>query len=117
MSVTILDKTDDVRKKYIRMICESYFQRFPKQARAIARFLKEVTSHDLRDGKWKGGDAYVKVRFPSPLFHSLRRGFAKANIFPNFGDDDADIRFVVNEYPDLFKKTTKAKKHHLPKFK
>lgn len=92
------------RNEFIDIVCTAYFRTCPNEAREMARFLKEVTSQDIRDGKWRSGNAMVTLRFPQNLFNSLRACFARANIFPLFGDDSADIRYVCSRYPDLFRK-------------
>jgi hypothetical protein len=98
---------DGSRHELIRIVCESYFRRCPREARMVARYLREITSQEIRDGKWSDGNTYVKIRFPSNLFHCLRSAFGHANMFPNFGDTEEDIRYLVREYPDMFKQRRK----------
>jgi len=83
-------------------ILEEWHRRDPRAAKEAIRFIREVTAQDIHSsGKYKdmgsedSADGHVKLRFPATLFWAIRR------IFPKWGDDDADIRTLVTDFPDL----------------
>jgi len=87
------------RKDIIKETCLAWIQKSPGEARLMAEYLKGVTKQQLRGGKWRRKDGgYLKVSVPADLFYSLRR------LLPDFADDDKDLRYLAEEFPDLMGK-------------
>jgi hypothetical protein len=85
------------RHEIYREVLEEWLRRSPGQARETIRYIKEVTAQDVRDGKWQATDAgaQLQIRFPSDLFFLLRA------CIPGWGDDNADLKEFLREFPDL----------------
>jgi hypothetical protein len=88
---------------------------FHEKDRARNDLIKEVVMawyqvDPVNKGWWKSKNGYVAYRMPGDLFHSLRA------VIPNWGDDDKDLQYLCEEYPDLFgNKRRSSNRHAAPK--
>jgi hypothetical protein len=101
---------DRARNDLIKEVVMAWYQVDPGQAHMFAKYLKEITKAELNKGWWKSKNGYVAYRMPGDLFHSLRA------VIPNWGDDDKDLQYLCEEYPDLFgNKRRSSNRHAAPK--
>lgn len=99
MSFQVLVK-NRAKRELIREIAAAWIAVSPVEAKEAAQQLKKLYASQYRkNGGYRKGVrdqyGYVKVRIPSTLFHLLRK------FIPGFLDDDADLRMLCREFPDL----------------
>lgn len=93
------------KRQLVRDVVEQWYRKDPALAREIVRYIREITAQDWnpRTGEWNQNkvdkrDGFLKIRFPTDLFFMLRA------VMPDWGDDDADIKDLIRECPDLIPK-------------
>lgn len=87
------------RHELIKETCLAWFEISPGMAQEFKRYVDEITAAQYKkSGSWRTKEGgYYNMSFPADLWYSLRR------VLPDFGDDDADIGFLCQEFPDIFK--------------
>jgi hypothetical protein len=107
---------DSRRAEAIRLGVEAYIKVVGLQkAKHVGTVIRNITKQEFNGGKWSSGEGAVKIRFPTELFQVLRGVLPKLGVFPNFGDEEEDIKFMFDEWPDLVGK--RRKKRNYAQFK
>lgn len=93
---------DSRRAEVIRLGVEAYINVVGmRHAKYVANMIREMTKVEFNNGNWRSGQGHVKIRFPQELFLCLRAVLPRYQVFPNFGDEEEDIQFMIREFPDL----------------
>jgi hypothetical protein len=95
MAVTFFEP-GRARKDIIKEVVLAWYEVDPVTARQIADDLTELRKAQInKSGKWKGGDGFIKGRFPADLVLSMKK------FLPDFGTDE-DLLYASEEFPRLF---------------
>lgn len=97
------------RRNIIRDVLQQWYRMDPKEAKAAIKMIKEQTAADVHSsGKYRDRDGdkvegQCKYRFPATLFWALRR------IWPEWGDDEQDVKDLIRDFPDLMPREMRAR--------
>lgn len=96
---------DTVRRQVIIEVAKAWLEFFPAEARAFATQLKFNFDNQNKGGAWGQTKAgYKKYTLPQDLWQTLLEVFHDKGIRPLFGETDADIRVLAQEFPDFIAK-------------
>lgn len=97
MPFAIHKSPTEKKRLLIQAVVEATRARSPGLLKEWVDFCREITSAQMKkpESKRVDGYGYLRVSVPRELFFTLRR-FIK-----NFGDDDADIKLLAKELPDM----------------
>lgn len=98
---------EPLRHKIMRETVQALCQAYPEEMEEVAKVMREQTARqfDPKTGKWAtetDASCYFKVSFPQVFMDVLRPVMRRLlPDEPPFADDDADLIFLMREFPDL----------------
>ena len=89
------------RREVMEACVEAWYRKDPEHAKAMFKYLHEITKVEHKRGYSSDKNFYVKLRAPQDLLDTIRNAFQRFHLAPGFGEFDGDLITLYEVCPKL----------------